>query len=389
MKTYQENDTLYLCLEGRIDTNNAAAVEADCKKVIDANPGLSYILDAENLVYISSAGLRVILRLRKDHPDLQLINASSEVYDILEMTGFTEMLPVQKAYRQLSVEGCTLIGQGSNGLVYRIDPETVVKVYRNPDALPEIQNERELARKAFVSGINTAIPYDVVKIGSSYGSVFELLSAKSLSKLLKAHPENLEEYLHVFVRLLKQIHATEVSPEDFPDEKAVVMGWVDFLKDHLPAATWEKLHALVQAIPEDHHLIHGDYHTRNVMMQNGETILIDMDTLSYGAPVFDFASIFNAFRGFSVLDHSNIDNFLGISWDLAGTFWQRTLEEYFETKDPVILEAQENKAKLLGYTRLLRRSIRRLQDQPEGPALIAFYREQIIELTEKVNTLSF
>ncbi len=389
MKTYQENNTLYLCLEGRIDTNNAAAVEAECKKTIDANPGLSYILDAENLVYISSAGLRVILRLRKDHPDLQLINASSEVYDILEMTGFTEMLPVQKAYRQLSVEGCTLIGQGSNGLVYRIDPETVVKVYRNPDALPEIQNERELARKAFVSGINTAIPYDVVKVGNSYGSVFELLSAKSLSKLLKAHPENLEEYLQVFVRLLKQIHATEVAPEDFPDEKAVVMGWVDFLKDHLPAETWEKLHTLVQDIPENHHLIHGDYHTRNVMMQNGETILIDMDTLAYGAPVFDFASIFNAFRGFSALDHNIIDEFLGIPWDLAGTFWKRTLEEYFGTKDPVILEEQENKAKLLGYTRLLRRSIRRLQDQPEGPALIAFYRDQIIALTEKVNTLSF
>ncbi len=389
MKTYQENDTLYLCLEGRIDTNNAAAVEADCKKVIDANPGLSYILDAEALVYISSAGLRVILRLRKDHPDLQIINASPEVYDILEMTGFTEMLPVQKAYRQLSVEGCTLIGQGSNGLVYRIDPETVVKVYRNPDALPEIQNERELARKAFVSGINTAIPYDVVKVGNSYGSVFELLSAKSLSKLLKAHPENLEDYLQVFVRLLKQIHATEVSPEDFPDEKAVVMGWVDFLKEHLPAETWEKLHALVQAIPEDHHLIHGDYHTRNVMLQNGEPILIDMDTLSYGAPVFDFASIFNAFRGFSALDHSVTDEFLGIPWELAGTFWKRTLEEYFETKDPVILEEEENKAKLLGYTRLLRRSIRRLQNQPEGPALIAFYRDQIIELTEKVNTLSF
>lgn len=219
MKTYQENNTLYLCLEGRIDTNNAATVEADCKKVIDANPGLSYVLDAENLVYISSAGLRVILRLRKDHADLQLINASSEVYDILEMTGFTEMLPVQKAYRQLSVEGCTLIGQGSNGLVYRIDPETVVKVYRNPDALPEIQNERELARKAFVSGINTAIPYDVVKVGNSYGSVFELLSAKSLSKLLKAHPENLEEYLHVFVRLLKQIHATEVPRRIFRMKK--------------------------------------------------------------------------------------------------------------------------------------------------------------------------
>ena len=63
------------------------------------------------------------------------------------MTGFTEMLNIQKGYRKLSVEGCEVLGEGSNGIVYRYDPEIVVKVYRNSNALNEIKRERRLARR--------------------------------------------------------------------------------------------------------------------------------------------------------------------------------------------------------------------------------------------------
>ena len=73
-----------------------------------------------------------------------------------------------------------MIGEGANGKVYRVDRDTIVKVYRKPDAIQEIQRERELARTAFVAGVPTAIPYDVVRIREGgYGSVFELLDATS------------------------------------------------------------------------------------------------------------------------------------------------------------------------------------------------------------------
>lgn len=132
-------------------------------------------------------GLRIVLRLRKLEPELRLVEASAEVYEIFDMTGFTEMMPVEKAYRSISIEGCEAIGRGANGTVYRIDKDTVVKVYNNPDCLDDVQRERELARKAFVLGIPTAIPYDVVRVGDKYGSVFELLNSKSFSKLIAAN----------------------------------------------------------------------------------------------------------------------------------------------------------------------------------------------------------
>ena len=197
----------------------AAQAEEEIQK-LEAQDHGKVVLDAEKLEYISSAGLRVILRLRKQEPELAIVNASPEVYEIFEMTGFTEMMPVSRAYRRVSVDGCEVIGQGANGKVYRLDPETIIKEYLNPNSLPDIHRERELARKAFVLGIPTAIPYDVVKVGDGYGSVFELLNAKSFGSLIAEHPEEMDKYVKMYVDLLKKIHGTKVHPEDLRDMKS-------------------------------------------------------------------------------------------------------------------------------------------------------------------------
>ena len=168
-------------LKGRIDSNNAAQVEKDLLAELERGEDASVVLDCSNLEYISSAGLRLILRLKKVYQELSIVNVSSDVYEILEMTGFTEMMPVDKAYRVVSVEGCEEIGRGANGTIYRIDRDNVVKVYNNADALEDIRHEREVAKLALILGIPTAISYDVVKVGESYGSVFELLNASSFS----------------------------------------------------------------------------------------------------------------------------------------------------------------------------------------------------------------
>ena len=383
-------DIFYIQLTGRIDSSNAALWEEEILEMLNGCTASSVVLDAENLEYISSAGLRVILRIRKLRPELKIINASSAIYEIFEMTGFTEMIPVSKGYRKLSIEGCEVIGQGANGKVYRLDKDTIVKVYYKADALPDIKRERELARRAFVLGIPTAIPYDVARVGDSYGSVFELLNAKSFSQLIAEEPQNLDKYIGLFVDLLKKIHSTEVNPEDMPDQRAVVINWVNFLKDYLAPEKWEKLHKLVETVPVDHHMIHGDYHTKNVMMQNGEVLLIDMDTLCQGNPVFEFASIYNAYVGFFDLDHSGAMAFQGLPYETTTAIWKKMLPLYFGTTDPDKLAAVENKSAIIGYARLMRRLIRRNGfDTEEGKKLIAHYKNQIETRLDSVDTLMF
>ena len=384
-----KDNEIIVKLDGRIDSSNSAQVQDEIDKILETAGADKLILDAENLEYISSAGLRVVLRLRKSYPELKVINTSSEVYDIFDMTGFTEMMTIEKGYRKISVEGCEVIGKGSNGEVYRIDPDTIVKVYFNADALPDIHRERELARKAFVLGIPTAIPYDVVKVGDSYGSVFELLNAESFTKILVREPERFEEVVSMYVELLKKIHSTEVEPDVMPSEKDVVIGWVKDVKEYLPQDKWEKLLSLVENVPENHHMIHGDYHTKNVMLQNGEYLLIDMDTLCWGDPVFEFASVYNAYKGFYAGRPAITGlSFIGIPYEMGERVFKRTLELYFETNDEQALKTIEKKAELIGLTRILRRTMRRedLNDKIVSDA-VEHYKKRICELVDKIDDL--
>lgn len=201
-----------------------------------------------------------------------------------------------------SVEGCEVIGQGANGKVYRIDRDTIVKVYLNPDALPEIHRERELARAAFMAGVPTAIPYDVVRIeGGGYGSVFELLNATSFAKLL-----------------------------------------------------------------------------------------IDMDTLCHGHPIFELASMYNAYCGYAATDHSIDEIFLGIDYETCCAFWKKSLQLYLGTEDEARLREVEDKAKVIGYTRIMRREIRRNGLSTESSrAVIENARKELGELLLRVDTLVF
>ena len=387
--TYRvDKDILYIALEGRIDASNAVEAEEKIFNIKNENLGNHTVVDADNLEYISSAGLRVILKLRKEEPKLAIINVAPDVYEVFDMTGFTDMVTVEKAYPRMSVEGCEFIAKGANGAVYRYDDETILKTYFAKDALPEIKQERENARKAFILGINTAIPYGIVRVGEGYGTVTELLNAVSVTKLIRNNPDDLTEAVKYYVDMLKSIHTIEVEDGEVPDMKDTALAWADFVALHIPKEQGEKLRALVEAVPKQNTLMHGDYHTNNVMVQNGEPLLIDMDTLCMGHPVFELGSMFNAFVGYSELNHQNMKDFFGYSFETAGKFWDMALKAYLGTDDEAVCRSVAEKAMIVGYTRMLRRAVRR-PDEADSPAKIARCKEMLALLIEKTDSLYF
>ena len=387
--TYRvDKDILYIALEGRIDASNAAKAEEMIFDIKKEQEGKHTVIDAEGLEYISSAGLRVILRLRKEEPQLAIINVAPEVYEVFDMTGFTDMVTIEKAYQRMSVEGCEFIAKGANGAVYRYDDETILKTYFAKDALPEIKQERENARKAFVLGINTAIPYGIVRVDEGYGTVTELLNAESVTKLIRNNPEDLHQAAKYYIDMLKSIHAIQVEDGEVPDMKETALAWAEFVAPHLPADQGQKLRALIEAVPKQNTLMHGDYHTNNIMVQNGEPLLIDMDTLCMGHPVFELGSMFNAFLGYSELDHQVTVNFFGYTHETAEKFWDMALKMYLGTQEEEVCNTVSQKAMVIGYTRMLRRALRRPQEA-ESPAKIARCKEMLGVLLNKLDTLVF
>lgn len=368
------------CVSGRVDSTNAPLLD---EKLNEADSGKRLVLDVEGLEYISSAGLRVILKYRKKHPELEIVNASTEVYEILDMTGFTEMMSVKRAYRRVSVEGCEVIGEGAKGRVYRIDPDTVVKVYFNSDSLADIEHERDVARKALVLGIPTAISYDVVKVDGCYASMFEMVNAASFSELLAEHPEDVDRYAAMFVDMLKLIHSTEVPAGQLPSRKEYVKERVKCTEEALPQEVYAKLWALIEALPETNGMIHGDYHTKNLMLQNDEVLLIDMDTLSVGHPILELASIYTAFVGHYLLDHDAFKAFQGFDYETGMRMWQEILRLYYDGEDAEKRAFREKQISLLGDALLLGRSVRKTQDQ----RLIELYAAEVCRLLPQVDTL--
>ena len=387
--TYRiDKEILYIAIEGRIDASNAALAEEKIFNIKNANPDKHTVIDADNLEYISSAGLRVILRLRKEEPKLAIINVAPDVYEVFDMTGFTDMVTVEKAYQRMSVEGCEFIAKGANGAVYRYNDETILKTYFAKDALPEIKQERENARRAFVLGINTAIPYGIVRVGDGYGTVTELLNATSVTKLIRNNPDDMSEAVKYYVDMFKSIHAVEVDDGEVPDMKETALDWAEFVAPNLPENEGKKLRELIAAVPKKNTLMHGDYHTNNIMVQNGEPLLIDMDTLCMGHPVFELGSMFNAFIGFAELNPQVTMDFFGYTQESAQKFWMLSLKSYLGTEDEEVCRSVAEKAMVIGYTRMLRRALRRPNEQ-ESAARIARCKEMLAILLEKIDSLCF
>ena len=66
-------------------------------------------------------------------------------------------------------------------------------------------------------------------------------------------------------------------------------------------------------------------------IKNDEVLLIDMDTLAVGNRIFELGSMYNAFIGFSEVDHEVVKRFQGFDFETSKTFWHKALELYLGT----------------------------------------------------------
>ena len=90
-------DETVIAVGGRLDTTTAPALEKTINENIENTKIL--VLDMNALEYISSAGLRVLLSTQKKMNQIgsmKLISVCDEVMDVFEMTGFADILTIEK-----------------------------------------------------------------------------------------------------------------------------------------------------------------------------------------------------------------------------------------------------------------------------------------------------
>lgn len=327
-----KDEKLTVELNGRVDSSNSAIIQEEIDKVISEVNCTGVIVDAENLEYISSAGLRVVLSIKKKIDDFTMINVSRDVYDILEMTGFVSLFEVKRALRKMSVDNLEMIGQGTCGKVYRIDADTIVKVFHPGFDIKKIKSERENAQNAFLNGIETAISFDIVQVGDQIGVVYEMLDADTFRNCMRRNPDKIEFYIGIYADFLKTMHNIHFEQGALQEIKPKWVGSIDYLKVFSDEEK-EAVKEMFAAVPARDTFIHGDYNIGNIMYQNGKPILIDMADASVGHPIFDLAGVLLGFKLFPMLiPEEYCEQMTGFNKADNVIMWNKFCEVYFDAK---------------------------------------------------------
>lgn len=306
---------------GRITADEAEKLD---KELSDVMPDT---IDASDLTYISSAGLRALLSLsRKKEEKIRVENVSPDVYGIFESTGFTKLFDISKALREVSAKGLKLLGKGYCASVYRLDSERIIKVYdapRHAHDLGVVEKEYEISRKVFLLGLPSTISYEVVLCDGYYAGIYELVEGDTLGNTLYEKPDLMEEYTRKMAGIGRMMNSIAIDDADLGDATFILTRRRERIIPYLTEEELNNVDALIAAIPDKGMLVHGDFHIENVMVQKGELVLIDVGGMSHGHPILDLLCMYMKATEPAYLETK-------LDFDTCKKMWEIYIDEYFK-----------------------------------------------------------
>ena len=295
-----------------------------------------------------------------------------------------------RKYKEVSVDGCKMIASGAKGEVYRYDDELIIKVFNNKNKYRDVEQEIALSRKAFILGIPTAISFGIVAVGDRYGAMYELLDSETVSSLIARDQGRVDYYAAVFADLARTIHSIHVTEEDgFPDGMGRLRRYITGGVEAEDEALAEKCRKLLDTISVSDTLTHGDFHTNNVFLMNGEPLLIDLDRLSVTHPMAEISDLYYFYNILGEDDPAVIEDFMGFSYDTAKRFFDTFLMKYLDTEDEKKLNDVKEKAAFLCYVRMINKIHKNNTISEAERAIIDRDLRRVAELADRLETLDF
>lgn len=348
-------------LTGRIDTATAPEVDNQIQTAIynASEPVTNLTLDCSALDYISSTGLRIVLKYKKLYPSLEVINVSNDVYSVFEMTGFSRIITVRKAMRTINLDECTLLGRGGNGEVYKINDEEIIKLCVRKGEEEKLIEEMNLAREAFVLGVPTVISFDTAKVNDGRtGIVMEAINPNTYASWLTEHPDEIEKYVQQYVDLFKTTNAIEVMPGQFRSAKGWIKDKLDTPSDCSTPEWDQAFHEIFGYIPDGCQLTHNDGHPNNVLMYGEgyarQLMLIDMGDIGAGHPIMEIIGwSFSMLMPKFCLAYPYAKLFTGLDDELRNKFMRRVFSLYFIINDEEELDRIMNAASMAGTIKMV------------------------------------
>lgn len=183
-----------------------------------------------------------------------------------------------------------LVGTGRRAEVYEWGEDRVLKLFF--EGFPEDEVEREYVNATIVKklGFEKAREHGIVSYGMRTGIVYDKIEGETVLEYIIRTGEVAEAVL-LMVRLHNQILSVEMFDAG-----------VHYYKYHLQEALRkktdieeeekERLREQIRSLPDGSQLCHGDLQIENVILRDGEPVVIDFNNVCRGPKLYDIARTF-------------------------------------------------------------------------------------------------
>ncbi len=184
-----------------------------------------------------------------------------------------------------------VIAERASKTVYR-DGGRVIKVFDEHYSKADILSEALNLARIEETGLHVPQLLEVTKTDGKWAIVTTYIEGKTLASLMEEHPEQQEEYLHLFVELQLQMHRkTAPMLHKLKDKmhRKILQADLD------PHCRYE-LHTRLESMPKHNKVCHGDFNPSNIIVTpDGTPYILDWSHATQGNASADAARTYLLF----------------------------------------------------------------------------------------------
>lgn len=177
----------------------------------------------------------------------------------------------------------TLVGQGKSSQVFRTGDGAVIKIFHAAVSEEMIQREMMAAQLAASRGLPTAAPTDRIRVRQQSALLYPEIVGPSLSAAIRKTPIAASALLGRMAQVHHAIHGQAVS--GLRTVKSVLRTDIDY--GPASASLKSAAAAYLRDLPDGARLLHGDFHLDNIIVSNGDLVILDWAKAAIGEPAAD------------------------------------------------------------------------------------------------------
>ena len=180
-----------------------------------------------------------------------------------------------------------LIAEGSEAEIFAWEDGRVLRLLRNPDAQQKVEWEAHAMRAALAAGVRVPAVHGTTTVNGRPGLIMERIDGPDLLTLVGGRPWTVLSIGKTSGQLHARLHGVS-APDGIPALKARLAARIE-ASDLVPRHLAEFALSALLDLPDGDRLCHGDFHPGNIMMSDGEAVLIDWTDATRGDPNADLS----------------------------------------------------------------------------------------------------